>query len=530
MRAQAAPAWRWAQGFRTNQYNGPAALAVDSVGNTYLAGSFDTLLPLGAGQTLTPQDGTDGFLAKFSPTGTLLWARQLSGAGGQALSCLKLLSGPGGDRLYVAGTLAAGAVTIGPQTLPVLTRDQCAFTACFDGQGQLQWLRPLTSLSGSTTPYDTELDAAGNYYLLGGVRGAVALGAHLLTTSGPAPREEQQIFWAKFSPGGVALWARQSPIGPQSNHEVPATSLTVSASGNAVYLLGGIGQLAGVFAGMPLPPPLGGTDVLVTKCDRLGRPRWVNRSGGVGGWNNPGAAALDATGHLTVGLIFSGAAAFGSYFFSTPPGTYRAAIQVLDSVGTVVWAHAPAAQGISDLLTDPAGNLYALLYGSNGFLGVAVTCYSPSRQVRWSLTSGTGNEYPARGALGAGGHLSIVGRYQVAAAFGPFRLSPHYVRGVGPESFYLAQAGAALPLATRSSSATKRLALYPNPATDVLHLPALPAGAPVQLLDTRGRVARETTVSVGTQTIAVQGLAPGLYMLRATDARGRQYAGKLVVE
>ena len=60
-------------------------------------------------------------------------------------------------------------------------------------------------------------------------------------------------------------------------------------------------------------------------------------------------------------------------------------------------------------------------------------------------------------------------------------------------------------------------------------MPGLPAGTGVQLLDALGRVARETTVSAAAQ-VSVLGLRPGLYTLRATDARGQQLSARLAVE
>jgi hypothetical protein len=73
------------------------------------------------------------------------------------------------------------------------------------------------------------------------------------------------------------------------------------------------------------------------------------------------------------------------------------------------------------------------------------------------------------------------------------------------------------------------VAAYPNPAHDQLHLPVLPAGSRVELIDALGRVTRTDLVSV-TATVSVRGLAPGLYTIRATDAQGQLFAGKLMVE
>jgi hypothetical protein len=80
-----------------------------------------------------------------------------------------------------------------------------------------------------------------------------------------------------------------------------------------------------------------------------------------------------------------------------------------------------------------------------------------------------------------------------------------------------------------SAARSLPLGLYPNPATTTVHVPGLAAGSCVQLLDALGRPVRTATVTAAAQ-VSVSGLAPGLYTLRATDTRGKQLVGKLVVE
>ena len=71
--------------------------------------------------------------------------------------------------------------------------------------------------------------------------------------------------------------------------------------------------------------------------------------------------------------------------------------------------------------------------------------------------------------------------------------------------------------------------LYPNPANTTVHLPTVPVGSRVQLLDAVGRIIRNTVVTAGA-TISLQGVTLGLYAVRATDTQGRQYTARLIVE
>ena len=69
------------------------AVATDAAGNVYVAGTFEDTLTLGSGAdtlTLTGNGSSDGFVAKYSAGGALIWAQALGGAG--------LVPGPGHRR------------------------------------------------------------------------------------------------------------------------------------------------------------------------------------------------------------------------------------------------------------------------------------------------------------------------------------------------------------------------------------------------------------------------------------------------
>jgi aminopeptidase N len=77
-----------------------------------------------------------------------------------------------------------------------------------------------------------------------------------------------------------------------------------------------------------------------------------------------------------------------------------------------------------------------------------------------------------------------------------------------------------LVLANRNQ-ATAPLPVYPNPATDVLHLPALPARtAAAEVTDVTGRVVLRQALGAGTAELRVQALAPGIYQLRLRQTDG----------
>ncbi|WP_345109899.1 T9SS type A sorting domain-containing protein [Hymenobacter algoricola] len=94
---------------------------------------------------------------------------------------------------------------------------------------------------------------------------------------------------------------------------------------------------------------------------------------------------------------------------------------------------------------------------------------------------------------------------QPPASFGSVVVTPanSFLNG------YLATLAAAGPTAIRP--AVLSLPLYPNPAHTRVSVPAATAATILTLVDALGREVRTAAGS----TLSVQGLAPGLYLLRA---------------
>jgi len=73
-------------------------------------------------------------------------------------------------------------------------------------------------------------------------------------------------------------------------------------------------------------------------------------------------------------------------------------------------------------------------------------------------------------------------------------------------------------------------AYYPNPAQDQLHLNYSPDVKPAQigLYDLQGRLVRSQTS--GLESINLQGLAAGQYVMKVTMANGTTFSDKVVKE
>ena len=69
--------------------HGASSVALDSSGNSYVVGNFETSVTLGEDE-FTASNGQDGFLAKDSPAGDVLWARQVKGTWARNLNRVRV--------------------------------------------------------------------------------------------------------------------------------------------------------------------------------------------------------------------------------------------------------------------------------------------------------------------------------------------------------------------------------------------------------------------------------------------------------
>ncbi|MBH8558539.1 T9SS type A sorting domain-containing protein [Hymenobacter negativus] len=530
-----APAWTSARSLGTgSQFAGGAA--IDAAGNTYEAGSFNTNITLD-GVTLTSQGSTDGYLAKFSPSGALLWVRQIGSAGYD--SAFEVAVDASGNAYLVGsftGTIALGNGSTLQLDAGTTGGSSKGFLVRFSPQGTPVWAQQSSpSVVSSSTMSGVGLDAAGNVCVGGLMYRTLTIGSSTVSTSAS---NAEGTFLGRFSAGTGAL--QQLTLGLEYAPTTGGTTtyyfpqLIVAPAGQ-LYLLTQFSQALNV-AGVGSFSSRGLTDVLVARFGTTGTPEWAQQFGGTG-IERAVNGTVDAAGNIYVAGYFSGPATFGSSTLAGF-GSFDGCLVKYSPQGTQLWVKAVGgsdSDGLYDVLLDAAGNVYTTgnFNGTAQFGGAALTSaglgdvvvasYTPQGQLRWQQQAGgPANDIGTYLALDPYENLVVRGRFGGTCPFGAQVLST-----TAPFEAYVARLGS-VGLATRAA-ALAQLAAYPNPATTWLQLPALAVGTRVQLFDALGRVARETPVAADA-SISVQGLAPGLYTLRATDVQGQTLAGKVSVE
>jgi hypothetical protein len=284
----------WTEQIGTNKLDQSYSVAVDGTGNAYISGS--TYGSLGG-----PNVGSrDAFLARYDPTGNLLWTRQIGTISFDLSNCVAVdtygnaylsgrtlgsLGGPNagetdaflakydtaGNQLWTKqlGTSAmemcnsvtvdaSGNAFICGHTAELLSANHM-FLAKYNPEGSLLWNQQLGTTSTNDNCWSVAVDASGNSYISGSTPSSLG---------GPNAGEDD-AFLAKYSPDGNLLWIEQ--LG--TIFDDVSYSVTLDASGNPFISGSTRGNLGGSDAS--------GTDAFLSKYDPEGTLLWTKQLGTV---------------------------------------------------------------------------------------------------------------------------------------------------------------------------------------------------------------------------------------------------------
>jgi hypothetical protein len=192
----------WSRSFETElPYEATTAntVATDAGGNILVGGLASAGTNLGAG----PVGATGPFIAKYTPTGSLLWARVFSGTllGSQVAS---VRAGPTGTVAFTANlggtfTFAGGTYTAGDPSDPLY--QEGGFLGTLSAAGSDGWIRSLGRIRMGELVVDS-----------GGALTATGTASHSLDLGGGSLGLEPMSDWAPFamrySGSGSHLWSR----------------------------------------------------------------------------------------------------------------------------------------------------------------------------------------------------------------------------------------------------------------------------------------------------------------------------------
>ena len=230
---------------------------LDKNRNILTLGLFHTSLTIGSTTLTSTNTGNEGYVAKYSPNGVLLWAKTLSlnadiagitlasdnagnilvtGVLAPANFLIKfdpqgnklwennfpmesyytsLVSTDANNNIYLTSEIhldngTAGSTTIGNITLTQTPEDGSTVLIKFDPDGNAQWAKTYGGVTGATWsngwPCDIKTDAIGNSFIWGWIPDNAKFGSTTLTNPF-ATHQNYSYFLAKINTSGDVVWA-----------------------------------------------------------------------------------------------------------------------------------------------------------------------------------------------------------------------------------------------------------------------------------------------------------------------------------
>ena len=422
------------------------AVAVDAAGDSFVAGYFSGSVNLNPGPgvtTLTASGNRDIYLAEYSKSAALLWAKDLPSSAGYTSQANAIA-------LDTAGNIVlTGAFTGSPNfnpgglggTLSATAGRTDAFAAKFTPTGGFLWADRFEG-TGVDQGNSVAVDALGNALVTGSYVGSTAFGTTTLTGTTASP------FVTKIDALGNVLWA----TGFAGNYSDTGMHIGVDAAGDA--FVGGSYSGTMTAGSTTLSLPYGASSAFVAKLTPAGSVSWATGFGGTLNTTS-GGLAVDASGNVLVDGNFKSTSTFGGITLTPSNGLYNGYVAKLNTNGAGVWAEQFSGTDniyVNALAVDVAGSAYlgGQFLGTGNFnpgtgtpasltavggTDIFVSKVDTSGNFAWARQGGgVGNDSTGALAVSAPDVVEAVGKYTGPATFGTTVLQT-----IDSTNMYLAQ-------------------------------------------------------------------------------------------
>lgn len=287
----------WSKRFGGAGSDEGASVASSATGDLFLTGSFEGTVDFG-GQTLTSAGMTDVFLAQYSASGSLAWAKRFGGAGGDRPGAVAL-DGSGG--VVLCGGFS-GTVDFGGAPLSSAGKIDI-FLARYSPDGSH---RSSVRWGGAGDDWGSAVagDASGGVVIAGTFEQTVDFGGGPYTSAGGPDG-----FIARYSPAGAHQWSKRFGGSDAGNLFEGGNGVAVDRGGNVLCT----GTIEGTtdFGGPPLMSP-GGRVPFLAKLSPGGAHLWSHIYGvAMNGFGQGQACGFDGQGGAIAAGSVEDSADFG---------------------------------------------------------------------------------------------------------------------------------------------------------------------------------------------------------------------------
>ncbi len=264
----------WARGAGGNGGTGRDvgnSVATDANGNAFMTGSFDNPTITFGTITLTHAGNNDIFIAKYDPSGNVLWAKSAVGtADDRGNSVATDASG----NVFMTGDFH-DTITFGTITL-TNAYFQNVFIVKYDANGNELWAKSSVGTGQFDQGSGVATDASGNAFITGTFTSTtITFGSSTLTNRG--------LFIVKYDAGGNVLWAKSADDGFGSG-------VATDASGNA-FITGFFSSPTITFGSITLTRA-GNNDIFIAKLNGTTGIEEISSNNSISIFPNPATSSF----------------------------------------------------------------------------------------------------------------------------------------------------------------------------------------------------------------------------------------------
>lgn len=468
------PSFNWVNKIGGTGTEAGYGLTMDDNGNTIVVGNFEGVVDFdpGAGTTeLTSSASSDGFIAKYDPSGNFLWVRQIAGSDQEDVRAVAV---DASGNVYVGG-MFWGTTDLDPSAGTQMVTGQGywdLFVLKLNAQGDFQWANAYQG-AGVDNLSEILVDGSGNVFVCGAFGYTMDFDAGAGTQSLSSINNSLDAFLLKInSSNGGFQWVKRT----ESNGVDGLTGMCFDLGGD-ILLCGSF------YFSMDVDPSLsssmltsnGGTDIFVVHYGAsAGDLIWGKSIGGVN-FESAEDIAIDGSGNFFVTGAFGSAMDFdpGVGAVTYTPFTNSSDMYLFkwDITGNYVWANhfvsnqQVYAQG-NNLAVDVDGDVYISgffektvdfdptastfqLTGSSNSRDIFVGKYSSAGLLQWAYNFGSNYSEFGQGIwVNDQEEVFITGSFGSVVDFDPDGTSTFNVTGNGSNDAFLLKLGNCLPDAT----------------------------------------------------------------------------------
>lgn len=448
----------WAKNFGNTSMDKANAIAIDSIGNIYITGSFIGATIAFDSITISSNGWDEVYIVKLNPSGDVIWAKS---AGGSRTDIGKSITTDNSGNVYVTGVYGSTVMYFESDSLLNFTGypgpPYDVFFSKYDSNGNLAWIKRIGG-SGGDECTSVSSDNNNNIYLAGSFYSSVL---YFESDSIEKQYGKSDFYIIKYNSLGYVDWANS---GGGDSTDV-ATSVIADNLGN-VYIGGGYKSPTFYYNGNVLTNTIGyTTDIFTIKYNHSGVPVWGNS---IGMYDNEYLYSLSIG--PSESIILSGYFASNSIVFG------------LDTLTN---------KGSSDIL---------------------LACYNEDGSPAWSKSIGNIEAENCNSVFyDQPDNLCIAGYYRSPTlAFDSVVLTNSYYMDL-----FVAKLNC-LPVGIETYENPLLISIYPNPSSSYLSI-NLPLNSELEILNLNGKIIRRLVADRETITIDISGLSKGLYILNITS-------------